>query len=84
VPRLIDAELSTSGKRQLRQQPPAFILHWVANDAVFLHLCDERLDIVAHQLELVDVVLVGRMHGNFRWWQSKDQPPIANIDIRQL
>jgi uncharacterized protein (UPF0548 family) len=38
------------------------------------------VDVVAHQEELVDVVLVGRMHRHLGWRQREDQPPVTRID----
>src|SRR2546425_1173152 len=56
-------------------------MHRPAGDVVVLHFCDERLNVVAHEVELLDVVLVGRMDGNFRGRQSKDQPALTYIDF---
>jgi hypothetical protein len=83
VPRLIDAELSAARKRHLREQTPALVLDWAASDVLRLHILDECLDVVAHQIELVHVVLVGRMHGHFRWRQSENQPSLAHVDVRE-
>src|SRR5262249_20573414 len=44
----------------------------------------EGLDVVAHQVELMDIVLVGGMHGHLGWRQAEDQPATADIDVRQL
>jgi hypothetical protein len=51
---------------------------------VGLHACDARLDVVAHEVELVDVVLLGRMDSNLRGRQSKDQPIAAFAPIAPL
>src|SRR6058998_3464365 len=65
VPRLIDAKRSAARQRHPREQTPAFILDRSAADIALLHLGDKCLDVVAHQIELMPIVFVGRMHGNF-------------------
>ena len=81
--RLIDAELAATGQGDLRKPTPALILHGRAGDVVRLHLLDERVDVVAHQIELVHIVLLRWMHGHFGRGQSEDQPAVADIDVRQ-
>jgi hypothetical protein len=46
-----------------------------------LHRRDEDLDVFAHQIELVNVVLLRRMHGHLGWRQPEDQPAIADVDV---
>src|SRR5437867_3837442 len=65
VPRLIDAERAAARQRHPREQTPTWILDRGAADIALLHLGDKCLDVVAHQIELVPIVFVGRMHGNF-------------------
>src|SRR6266508_3785917 len=65
VPRLIDAKRSAARQRHPREQTPTLILDRGAADIALLHLSDKCLDVVAHQIELVCIVFVGRMHGNF-------------------
>ena len=72
MPRLINAKPAAAGKRQLHQQSPALVLNGAAGDVVRLHFRDECSDVVTHQIELVPIVLVGRMHGNFRRRESED------------
>src|SRR5687768_15049364 len=82
--RLVNAELAATGKRKLGQQPPAHVLHRPAGDVLLLHLRGERCDIVAHQIELMQVIFIRRMDGDFRRRQSEDEPAVADIDVRQL
>jgi hypothetical protein len=58
VPRLIHADLAAAWQREVCQQAPPFILHRVAINHVRLHAGDECLDVVAHEVELVHVVLL--------------------------
>ena len=82
--RLIDTQLPAARKRHLRHETVALVLHRRASDAMALHLGDERLHVVTHQIELVDVVLLGRMNGHFSRRESEDQPAATNVDVRQL
>ena len=42
------------------------------------------LDIVAHEPDLVRVVLAGFVQGEIGWRQPEEQSPIADIDMRKL
>ena len=81
--RLIDAQLASAWKRHVCEESPALILNGTARDARGFHLFDERLDVGAHQVELVPAVLIRRMNGYFRWRQSEDQPSVSDIDVRK-
>src|SRR5262249_36822527 len=82
VPWLIDTELSTSRQRDLREQTPTLVLNGRARNAPLLHRGDELLDVVAHQIELVDVVILRGVDGHFCRRQTEDQPAFAHIDVR--
>ncbi len=82
--RLIDAQLSASRQRQLREHTPTHILHGLARNPLLFHFRDKRLDVVAHQKEFMSAVLIGRMHRNFGRRQAEDQPPLAYVDVGDL
>src|SRR5262249_36882379 len=73
---------STARQRERREQSPARVVHRVTGDTLLLHLRDEPFDIVAHQIEPVNVVTVRGMYGDFRRWQAKDQPAVAHVNMR--
>src|SRR5262249_50872841 len=79
--RLIDTEFSAAGKRNLGEQTPAEVLDRSGDNVVLVHFSDERLNVVANEVELIDVVLLRGMHGHFCWRQSEDQPTASNINI---
>jgi hypothetical protein len=81
VARLINAELSTTREVELRQHSPTHVLHLTARDVFRLHFGHERVYVVAHQVKLMLVVLFGRMHGDFRRRQPKDEPALTNVDL---
>jgi hypothetical protein len=39
-----------------------------------------RLQVIAHEVELVQVVFLGRMEGGFGGRQRKDQPSMAGVN----
>ena len=65
VTRLIDPELATARQGNTREPSPSLVLHRFARRAVSRHFQDERFYVVAHQVELVQVVAVGRMDRHF-------------------
>src|SRR5262249_26915802 len=80
VLRLVDAEFPAARQRQARDRSPSLLVDRRALYFLLLHFGDERLDVVAHQEELVYVVLVGRMHCYLGWRQREDQPAMTCID----
>src|SRR5215472_12206022 len=83
VPRLIDAELPTSRKRQLRYQAIASIIDPTEFYPLFLQPSDEGGKVITHQVEFMHIILA-RMNRNLRWRQPEDQPSIAHIDVRKF
>src|SRR5262245_38639271 len=81
---LIHAKLSTARKRQLSEQTPTLVLYRFASDIVRCHRRDKQLDVVAHQVKLMHIVRIGRMHGDLGRWEAEDQPAAADIDARQF
>jgi len=58
--------------------------HPIAVLAPRFQVRDESFHIGAHEVELVHIVLLGRMHGQLCRWQSEDHPALAHVDVRQL
>jgi len=83
VPRLINPKLSAARQHDVHQQTPGLVLYWTARNVLALHVGDERVDVIAHEEQLVDVVLVGWMHGYLRRLECKDQPSAAHVDVCQ-
>ena len=57
MPRLIYANFAAARKGQLREQAISLILNWIADNLVTRHLGDKCIHVVAHQVELVHVIL---------------------------
>jgi hypothetical protein len=81
---LIEPEGAAGGQGDLHQASPPFLSHGTACDALRLQSVEECLNVVAHQVELMDGVLFGRMHGDFRRRQREDQPAVTQIDVSKL
>ena len=81
--RLVDADLAAARQCEMRQQTPPCILHLLAFDEMSFHTRDKSFDVVAHEVELVHVVLLRRMNSYLRWGQTEDQPSMSNINVRQ-
>ena len=81
--RLVDADRSATRQGEVRQQSPSFVLHRLAVEDMRLHPRDKGFDVIAHEVQLVHVVLLRRMDSNLRWRQAEDQPSVSDIDVRQ-
>src|SRR4051812_12146714 len=80
VLRLIDTQLSAPRQREPRDRPPPLLIDRRARHILRLHFGDERLNVVAHEKQLVRVVLVGGVHRELRRRQRKNQPASSCID----
>jgi hypothetical protein len=81
VPGLIDAELAAARKCDLRQMTPTHVPDGAAPYSVPFHRRDERMDVGAHEVELVDAVLPRRVDGHFRRGEAEDEPPVSDVDV---
>src|SRR5262249_34948943 len=79
VTRLIDTEFSASWECDLCEQSPTEILHGSARNVVVRHFRNERFDVIAHEIELVNIVLLRRMDGKFSRRQAENEPPMPDI-----
>src|SRR4030095_6675878 len=61
---LIDAERPTTWKRDVRERSRALVLHRAAWDVVFFHPGHKRRHVLTHEIELVQIIFIGRMHGD--------------------
>jgi hypothetical protein len=49
-----------------------------------LHLCDDRVHVVAHEKELVCLAGAGRVQCELCRGEPEDQPAMSGVDIRVL
>ena len=84
VPGLIDGQLSAIGEADRGKQPPALVRDVARHFDPFVAQFRERgVDVVAHEVELMPAVSVGRVHGQFGGRQREDEPAAARVGRRQ-
>ena len=72
---LVQRQLATPRNRERRQPTPRLVANRTSElDAVLLQLLDGRFDVVAHQIELIAAVILGRIGRELGGRQSEDQP----------
>src|SRR5271166_1516668 len=76
---LVEADLSASGKRDRGQTAPALLFHGTALHFLRFQRFHRRLEVVAHEVQFVQVILLGRMKRSFRRRQGKNQPAVACV-----
>ncbi len=84
--RLVDAELETARQGDAARRAPPALRERLARDRLRGHLVDERVDVVADEVQLV---LAGRgrirlVHRELGGRQAEDQKALAGIDVRKL
>ena len=85
VARFVEPDSFAAGQDERREQAPTSIANRaIGFDAVLGELRDHGRDVVAHQVELMLRVAIGRMHRDFGWWCREDRPAFAGIDRSQL
>ena len=75
--RLIKADLTTPGQRNISDRAPAGFLHFGAHDALGFQRRNLCFQIVAHQVKFLPFLALGRMHRRLGRWQRENQPAMA-------
>jgi hypothetical protein len=79
--RLIQPEYASAGKSDACQQTPTTVTHpALHDDATSGEVGDRRLDVVAHQVDLVLGRTVCGVHGDLGRRQGDDEPSVASVD----
>src|SRR3989475_11405590 len=76
---LIKADLASAGKPHLRNGTPSCFLNFRALNALLCEGSHFGFQIVAHEIELVGVTLIGRVDCGFSRRQGEDQPAMTRI-----
>src|ERR1700730_14223 len=76
---LIEAEVASAGETDLRNGTPSLFLNFRALDALLREGSYLGFQIVAHEIEFVDTIPVGRVECGFCRRQSEDQPAMTCI-----
>jgi transcriptional regulator with XRE-family HTH domain len=85
MPRLVQPEFTAARQPDRRHEAEPLIADGPGDvDALGLQLSDGRVDVVAHEVELVPAGLVRGMGCQLSRRQSEDQPPVSGVGERQL
>jgi hypothetical protein len=77
--RLIQTDLTATGKLDPGDRTPSNFLNIGTRHAFFVERGYLGLEIVAHEVEFVPGVLFVGMDRSFRWGQRKNHPSVASI-----
>src|SRR5258708_33732648 len=77
--RLIEADLASTGKPHLRNGTPSFFVNFRALNFLLREGSHFGFQAVAHEIEFVDTILIGRVECGFCRRQGEDQPAMTRI-----
>src|ERR1700680_273055 len=77
--RLVETDHASARKPDLGDRTPSGFLHVRTPNALLSERPDLGLQIVTHEIELVPVILFGRMNRRFCRRQREDQPSLASV-----
>jgi hypothetical protein len=77
--RLIKADLASTGKAHLRNGTPSFFLNFRALNTLLRERSQLGFHIVAHEIEFVGAILLGRVECGFCRRQGENQPAMSRI-----
>src|SRR5208337_843787 len=81
---LVEADLATSGENDRGQAAPSHLLHRTALHLLPHQRLHRRPQVVAHEVQFVQVVLFGGMKRSFRGRQCKNKPTVPGIHRRKF
>ena len=84
VARLVKAEVTATGEPDAGEQAPALVADRTTRHALGLEVVHRRVDVVAHQVQLMRTCSLGWVHGHLGGRQFEDQPTPAGVDAGVL
>jgi hypothetical protein len=81
MPRLIKADLASTGKPHLRDGAPWCFVNFRALNVLLREGSHFGFQIVRHEIEFVDTILIGRVECYFCRRQGEDQPAMTRIHV---
>src|SRR5437762_4629588 len=76
---LIKADLTSTGKLHLRNGTPSCLLHIRALNTFLRERSHLGIQVVAHEIEFVRTILIGRVECGLSQRQCKDEPAVSRI-----
>src|SRR5262249_35975587 len=81
---LVERQISPAWELDRGKQPPSLGANRLRDrDPLGGQLCQRLLDVIAHQVELVLLQPICRMHGDLGWRELKDQPATSGVEPRK-
>src|SRR5262245_11264053 len=77
---LVKAEPAAAGQTDRAEEAPALVADGATADALLAEPCHLRLQVIAHEIELMLLVRVGRMARDLGGWCRENQPAVTGID----
>src|SRR4029077_2747102 len=77
--RLIQPDLASSGQPHFRNGTPSFFVNFRALHALLRQCSDLRFQVIAHEVEFMDRILLRWVECGFWGRQGKDQPTMPRI-----
>ena len=78
--RLIQADVAASGKGDPGERSPPFFVNGRADHVLSREISHLSLQVGAHEIELMAIIVFCRMKSCLCRWQREDQPAVAGID----
>src|SRR5262245_18206309 len=77
---LVEAEVAAARQANRAEEPPSLVADRAARDALCVEPGNFRVDIVAHEVDLVPAILLVVMEADLRRRRGEEQPPVASVD----
>jgi hypothetical protein len=84
VSRLVKPQTPSSRQRNASRLSPPLLRHRLAFDSRLLQSRDLQIEVIGHEIQLVQVVLIGGVHGQLGRRQLEDQPAPMDVDVFEL
>jgi hypothetical protein len=84
MPRLIEADLASTGKPPFRNGTPSRFLNRRAHNILLREGSHFGFQIVAHEIDFLGAPLIGRVDCGFCWRQGEDQSAVTGIHRCEL
>src|SRR5689334_24942175 len=81
--RFVQPELIATRQSDLSDPAPRLLVDRRGGDALAAKLFTRGVDVVAHQIELVELLVLGRVHGELGGRGGEDQPAAADVHRRK-
>jgi hypothetical protein len=82
--RLVNTDLSASGKRQGSNLAPTLFVYVRDRHVLCFEIAQCSSEVIAHEEKFMPVVLLGIVERGLKWRHSENQPAVASINAGKL